>query len=103
MNEPTMTAERANAVYDILAADCGAAEGERTAFVRRHVNGCREYRCCGAFGFGGKFYLDDFRVDGYPEDMTPERIRIRDAVNAKLSALPARPLAETKTPGGRVP
>lgn len=88
-NEPTMTAEQASAVYDILVADCGAVEDKyaRTAFVHHHVKGCREYRCCGVFGFGGKFYLDNFSVDGYPEDMTPELVQIRDAVNAKLVVL----------------
>lgn len=89
MNEPTMTTEQANAVYDILAANCGAAgdEDARAAFVHHHAKGCREYRCCGTFGFGGKFYLDNFCVDGYSEDMTPERMRIRDAVNTKLAVL----------------
>lgn len=88
-DEPTMTAEQANAVYDILVADCSAVEDEyaRTAFVHHHAKGCREYRCCRAFGFGGKFYLDNFCVDGYSEDMTPERTRIRDAANAKLTTL----------------
>lgn len=92
MNDPTMTKEQANEVYDILVADCGALDNRyldhhRSDFVHHHVNGCREYRCCLAFGFGGKFYLDNFSVDGYPEDMTPGRVQIRDAVNEKLAAL----------------
>lgn len=91
MNDPTMTAEQSNAVYDILKAYCGATEGRagqnRQGFVSNHLAGCREWRFGGVFGFGGKFYLDTFTVDGYQEDMGERHMRLRDMVNGKLADL----------------
>lgn len=83
-----MTEAQLNEVFDILVSDCGAIEYDRFDFVLRHMAGdCREYRCCGALGFGGKFYIDRFQVDGYQEDMTHKRKGIRDRVNAKLNKI----------------
>lgn len=90
-----MTKDEANAVYDILVRECGAAEGNdrswpgRDHFVReftrdRHTD---EYRFMGALGFGGKFYPDRLRVSCYPEDETPERREMVERANAALRAL----------------
>ncbi len=82
-----MTPDKANAVYDILVADCEAPEIGRNGFLAHMLSGCREYRCCHALGFGGKFYRDTMSVDYYSEDKTDERERIQAAVNAKLKAI----------------
>lgn len=85
-----MTAKQANAVYDILVADVGALESQRTQFVHECTRGCREYRCCHVFGFGGKFRPETMTVDYYSEDQTPDRDRIQAAVNEKLAKLAER-------------
>lgn len=77
----------ASAVFDILVADCGAIEDERSSFVYHITHGCREYRCCHALGFGGKFYPQTMSVDYYPEDTTAERDQIQAMVNKKLKEL----------------
>ncbi len=83
-----MTEDQANAVFDILVADCAAIERERDSFVYHHTaRNCSEYRCCWALGFGGKFRSKRFQVDGYPEDMNPKRRKICNKVNAELTAL----------------
>lgn len=92
MLDGTMTRAQSDAVYDILVADCGAIDddtpfGGRSAFAAAQAQGCSEYRFCGVFGFGGKFWLQDFAVNYYPENATPKLDQICDAVNAKLAAL----------------
>lgn len=91
MIDGTMTREQSDAVYDILVADCGAIDdsggGWRSAFATAQAQGCPEFRFSGVFGFGGKFWIGDFAVNYYREDMTPKLDRICDAVNAKLAAL----------------
>lgn len=67
-----LTSQQANAVYDILVRMAGAdnrAES-RENFVQLQVEGCREYRFCGALGYGGKFWNSEGRwyVTAYPED-----------------------------------
>lgn len=48
-----------------------------------------EYRCCGLFGFGGKFYRTGgrFYVSMYPEDRTPSREARIKRVNELLGEL----------------
>lgn len=87
-----MNEEQANAVYDILVADCGAFEDERLPFVFEMKRGCREYRCCHALGFGGKFYPAEMQevpahVDYYAEDSTHKRDIIRVNTDEKLRKL----------------
>lgn len=83
----TVTEKHANAIYDILVADAGAGEANRYSFVYNVGRGCREYRCCWALGFGGKFYPTTMRVGYYLESQTPERDRIQATVNRKLKEL----------------
>lgn len=90
-----MTKDEANAVYDILVRECGAAEGnDRSCPGRGHFVGeftrdrhTDEYRFQGALGFGGKFYPRDMRVSCYREDETPERREMVRWANAALRAL----------------
>lgn len=93
-----LTAEQANAVYDVLVEHAGASEQGRDGFVVTQVNThCQEYRLGGALGFGGKFWRTTgihredpdltWSVSAYPEDMTPERRRAIDDTNQALAAL----------------
>lgn len=91
-----MTAEQANAVYDILAAHAGAsddAEGwNRKQFVFHQTSEVvLEYRFQGALGFGGKFrrsgWDDRWYVDCYEEDLTDERRAMIEAANSELAKL----------------
>lgn len=82
------------AVYDLLVVEAGApAHGHlREAFVLAYCETERpatEYRCCGAFGFGGKFWRNAqrFYVSCYREHETPERLATIEKVNAALEAL----------------
>lgn len=81
-------------VYDILVEHASAPKDPRDkeTFVRAYTqreHRASEYRCCGAFGFGGKFWRNPggghdgcgFYVSCYPED----RNRKRDAQIAKLN------------------
>jgi hypothetical protein len=77
-------------VYDLLVKYAGAPNDSRDresfiqAFTRKEHRAV-EYRCCGAFGFGGKFYRNAgmFYVSCYPEDRT----RKRDTEIAKVNTL----------------
>lgn len=85
-----MTTDQANTIYDLLTVSCGATEYWREQFVHAFVNeDCREYRCCEAFGTGGKFYRehDRWRVGLYREDETPERTVTIATVNRVLDKL----------------
>ena len=96
-----LTKEQANAVYDILAQECGAPEqcsavksfSERDHFVLRQTSeNIVEWRFCGKLGFGGKFWIncDKWYVTCYREDETPERLRMIEAANKRLEALVGR-------------
>ena len=89
MIDGTMTREQSNAVYDILVAVCSAPDDDcaRSSFGTTMLQGCSEYRFCGIFGFGGKFWLGDFAVNYYRENATPKLDRIQNDANAKLAAL----------------
>lgn len=85
--------------YAILVEHAGAPDGphDRESFVinfTRREYPTTEYRCCGAFGFGGKFWRNDgrFYVTCYPEDRSARINRSIDHVNELLAAL----LAEHK-------
>lgn len=82
-----MNKQQASAVYDILVAECGAFENGRTQFVHEMARGCREYRCCHALGFGGKFYPETMTVGYYAEHWTQARDLIQATVNQKLKGL----------------
>lgn len=82
-----MTPTTANAVWDILVAECEANVSERDSFVHYVTHDGIEYRFQGVFGFGGKFRPKPMSVDYYPEDQTPERDAIMVTVNRKLKEL----------------
>ena len=81
-----ITEKQANDIYNILMEECGATEYWRDNFVISEVEGCQEYRFQGTLGFGGKFRNNGngVYVDCYPEDMTPEREKTIESVNARL-------------------
>ncbi len=82
-----LTEDQARQVYAVLVKQCGAPPTDCDSFVYHILEGCEEYRCCWRFGFGGKFYTDGCRVDGYPEEMTRELRRLRTKVNKQLKKL----------------
>jgi len=90
-----LTAEQANAVYDILVREAGADNRawQREMFIQvmtktdpRPMN---EYRFCGALGFGGKFWNDNSKwyVTAYPEDMSFIDSGVITRTNAALANL----------------
>ncbi len=90
-----MTAEQADAVYDVLVEHCGASESNRTNFTFFIAPmEVAEYRFVGALGFGGKFRRsgreDRWYVDCCEEDLTDERQRMIDAANKVLAVLRER-------------
>lgn len=92
-----LTAEQANAVWDVLAWHAGACDesyddalSPRQEFVFNQTSeNITEYRFMGPLGFGGKFwnYAGRWYVTAYPEDMTPQRQQAIDDTNAALAAL----------------
>lgn len=91
-----MTEPQARAVLKILIEECGhrvihPRDGDM--FVL-HVTepDCREYRFCGALGFGGKFRNNGNQnntphVNCYPEHETPARLKMIEAANGRLAEL----------------
>lgn len=85
-----LTDHTANAIYDVLVAEVGAAESDRGAFVHHQTKHeeCVEWRFCGSLGFGGKFWRNGlWYVNCYSEDRTPERDKAMGKANALLAAL----------------
>ena len=92
-----LPASVANAVYDILEAECGAP-ADRYAFIRQFTSDrpTHEWRFMGALGFGGKIYMDvcaspPMRVSCYPEHQTAARLEMIRRANEALAALFALP------------
>lgn len=93
---------RAHQILTILVEECGHQVHDQndvdtfvraisTEFVDDHKI-CREYRFCGALGFGGKFRNNGNRdntphVDCYPESETPQRIAMIEAANRRLAII----------------
>jgi hypothetical protein len=100
-----VTREKANQIYDVLMATCGATEYWRDNFILSLTEqDCREYRFQGLLGFGGKLYVErhvprgphgarslttipKYRVSCYREDETPERLSLMTLANERLSAM----------------
>lgn len=96
--------QEARQVLKILVEECGfrvldPRDGEalvRSIIVpqpndQRDLD-CREYRFCGALGFGGKFRNNGNRentpyVDCYQEHETPARLAMIEAANKRLAEL----------------
>lgn len=85
-----MDENKANKIYDLLVSIGDANESERGDFIYHHCEseyGCKEWRFCGKFGFGGKYRSTWNGVTYYPEDETPERIRLKNILDVKLKKL----------------
>ncbi len=76
---------QAQVIYGILVAMCGASPWMEENFVYHYP--AREYRFQGDLGFGGKIYMDPFRVSCYREDETPERLKMIKDTNRLLSLI----------------
>lgn len=103
-------------MWDVLVNEAGAFEGDRGSFVHHQTTaGSRstgEWRFCGALGFGGKFrrnvnrlpdgtWGEQWYVDCYRENETPETLAIIATVNPLLNALREKHLranTESSTP-----
>jgi hypothetical protein len=89
-----LAAADSRAIWRVLVEECGRSASAVMAeqFVLAQARGCIEFRFQGALGFGGKFWNYDGRwfVKCYPEDETPERLRMIAAANARLAELKAR-------------
>ena len=88
----TMPIDLANTIWDILVAQAGAMEQERSSFIQAQCKDeyrCTEFRFCGDLGFGGKLWVNNGRiyVSCYPEDMTKKRGDIVEKVNAELAEI----------------
>lgn len=82
--------EKYEKIYDLLVSVGGADESDKQDFVYHHFeskNGCREWRFCGKFGFGGKYRSETNTVTLYPEDKTPERVKLIKKINQELSKI----------------
>jgi hypothetical protein len=90
MKNKPLSREMADKVYDILVDVCGAGEYMRDSFVAMQTSEMiYEWRFGGDLGFGGKFWNvnDKLYVNCYPEDNNPERQKMIDEANEKLSKL----------------
>ncbi len=101
-----LTADQANAIYDLLVQHAGASENGREGFVIVQANTVtNEYRFGGLLGFGGKFWRmtglrredRDLRwsVNFYSEDKTSEREAAAEVTNRALAGLLAMQGQET--------
>lgn len=89
-----MAEAQAEAVWQILVEMCGARSDH--GFIHHQTSAhVTEWRFGGLLGFGGKFWRtsghrpdgtwgEQWRVDCYIEDETPERRAIIDAANERL-------------------
>ncbi len=82
----------ANEVYNILVEHAGASESMRNNFVYVHTddkdeNLCWEYRFCGKFGFGGKYWSQRNAISYYPEDRTKKLDKLELKVNKLLGEI----------------
>ena len=90
--------DQADRAYTVLVEECSASsrDDDRYCFVQavtergRHY--CREFRFCGALGFGGKFRNNGNNdntpyVDCYQEHETPERLAMIEKANQRLAEI----------------
>jgi hypothetical protein len=86
-----MTLEKAKMLWGILVYNGGAVPTEEPDFCHYLTTSDRgEYRFRGHFGFGGKLYFDTHsipRVGMYPEDQTPERLKLAARINKFIKDL----------------
>jgi hypothetical protein len=102
-----ITEDQARAVLKILVEECGHAifhpDRDEYSFVYHVTRDCREFRFCGALGFGGKFRNNGNHdntpyVDCYPEHETPDCLAMIEAANRRLDALFNPPTIQGKIP-----
>jgi len=78
-------------VYDVLEELGGATgEGFRDSFIYNYTKDkykSDEWRFQGHLGFGGKYRGERNVVDCYPEDETPERLKLIKKINKALKKL----------------
>lgn len=88
-------------VYAVLVELGGANINNRADFVHHYTTNPEacEWRFCGRFGFGGKFYRcwDRCYVSMYSEDRTPEITTLLDALNQQIAALVIKHQPPAKT------
>lgn len=73
-------------IYGILIRLAGARPSGMAEFISAHSEDPpNEYRFQGALGFGGKYWSRENRISCYPEDCTPERSTMIQAVNEVLA------------------
>ena len=68
----------------------GAPENYRPTFIYAHIYDtypCCEYRFCGKFGMGGKYWVNRNAINAYAEDVTPDMQLLMDEINEDLSKL----------------
>lgn len=89
-----LSVQTAHRIFSVLIEYAGAVEQDRGDFIRYHYmlkaeSSPSEYRCCRAFGFGGKFRRNyaEWYVDAYQEDVTDDRRKKIHAANIALIAL----------------
>lgn len=83
--------KEADAIYDVLVQHAGAVDSENMrqqfqAFYARRFE-AREFRFCGALGFGGKIWFNKYQapyVSCYAEDKSTKKEKIVQATNAAL-------------------
>lgn len=80
---------RAEAVWAVIVAVCGADPEGRGDFVFHAIRGpLPEYRFQGSLGWGGKVHLKSPpQVSCYSEDENPKRRRMIDSANELLAAI----------------
>ena len=84
--------EKANKIYDLLIEIGGAnpRDSDRADFIHTHCESdydCSEYRFQGHLGFGGKYWSGSNRVSFYSEDVTADRIEIKEKLNKALKEI----------------
>lgn len=88
-------------VYAVLVELGGANINNRADFVHNYTTNPEacEWRFCGRFGFGGKFYRcwDRYYVSMYSEDRTPELTTLLDALNQQIADLVIKHQPPAKT------
>lgn len=85
-----LTEDKARKVYDILCRFGGAnsSQYEIDYFVYSMTHeDIAEWRFCGNFGFGGKYWSDANRVSCYREDETEDILKQIELINNELLKL----------------
>ena len=77
-------------VYDILVAEAGATADMKEHFLYVMCEDkypCSEFRFCGHFGFGGKYWSDRNAITYYQENHTKKLDKLEAKVNKLLGEI----------------